>query len=277
MDRSNRRYPSPLERTAAARDRVREKKLAEIPSWYSPYGHLSATVGLSLAVLALAWHKLGPIRPLEWLVVPVTALLSNLLEYRMHKYALHRRQWPFKLLYDRHTPQHHAIYMTEDMAIRSTREFALVLVPAVGVAGIIVATTPFALLTGLLLGHNAGWLFIVTAAFMMVSYEVLHLTYHLPPESFIGRRWIIRVLRRHHATHHDPRLMLKWNFNVTVPFFDWAFGTMYSGTTYSEGGRDSSSSLAPSSSSDIAPSSPLSRDRTPTAPASASLGPTTSR
>jgi hypothetical protein len=216
-----------LERTAAARDRMREKKLAEIPSWYKPYGHLSATIGLGLLVLALAWHQVGPIRPLEWLVIPATLVLGNLLEYRLHKFALHRRRPPFKLLYDRHTPQHHAIYMTEDMAIRSTREFRLVLIPAAGVATLLVSTIPFALLTGLLLGANAGWLFIVTSAFVMVSYEVLHLTYHLPPESFVGRRWIIRVLRRHHATHHDPRLMHKWNFNVTVPFFDWVFDTIY--------------------------------------------------
>jgi hypothetical protein len=221
------RLPPPLERTAAARDRMRERKLAEIPAWYRPYGHLSATVGLGLLVLAVAWHQVGPIRPLEWLVIPATLLLGNLLEYRLHKYALHRRRSPFKVLYDRHTPQHHAIYMTEDMAIRSTKEFRLVLIPAAGVAALIISTIPFALLTGLVLGHNAGWLFIVTSAFVMVSYEVLHLTYHLPQESFVGRRWLIRVLRRHHATHHDPRIMHKYNFNVTVPFFDWVFGTIY--------------------------------------------------
>jgi sterol desaturase/sphingolipid hydroxylase (fatty acid hydroxylase superfamily) len=221
------RPPLELERTAAARDRVRARKLAEIPSWYSPFGHLSATVGLSVLVFAVAWYRLGPLRPWEYFVVPVTAMLANFLEYRLHKVALHRRRWPLKLLYDRHTPEHHAMYMTEDMSIRSTREFRLVLVPAYGVAGLIVTTIPFALLTSALFGANAGWLFIVTSAFMMVSYEVLHLTYHLPPESFIGRRWLIRVLRRHHAVHHDPRLMHKWNFNVTVPFFDWVFGTIY--------------------------------------------------
>jgi Fatty acid hydroxylase superfamily len=216
-----------LERTAAARDRMRTKMLAQIPRWYRPFGHLAATVGIGLFVLAVAVHELGRVRPLEWLIVPITALLGNLLEYRLHKYALHRRRWPFKILYDRHTPEHHAIYMTEDMSIRSTREFRLVLIPAFGVAALVVGTLPFAWFTSFVFGPNAGWLFIVTSAFVLVSYEVLHLTYHLPPESFVGRRWIIRVLRRHHATHHDPRLMYKWNFNVTVPLFDWFLGTTY--------------------------------------------------
>ena len=60
----------------------------------------------------------------------------------------------------------------------------------------------------------------------MVSYEVLHLCYHAPKDSFIGRRKIIRILRTHHARHHDPRRMQKYNFNVTVPLFDWIMGTM---------------------------------------------------
>jgi hypothetical protein len=222
-----RRPPLELERSAAARDRVRQRKLSEVPRWYSPYGHLLATVGLSTAVFVLAFRNIGHVRPADLLVVPITAVLANLLEYRLHKYALHRRRFPFKILYDRHTPEHHAIYQTEDMAIRSTKEFRLVLVPAFGVAALIVSTIPFALITASLFGSTAGWLFIVTAAFEMGSYEVLHLTYHLPPESFIGRRWLIQVLRRHHSIHHDPRLMHKWNFNVTVPFFDWIFGTIY--------------------------------------------------
>ncbi len=39
-------------------------------------------------------------------------------------------------------------------------------------------------------------------------------------------RRIIRALRTHHARHHDPRLMQRWNFNVTVPLFDAVMGTI---------------------------------------------------
>ncbi len=222
-----RRAPLVLERTAQARERVRARMLGKIPRWYSPLGHLGATVGVSLVVLVVTYLKLDHVRPLEWLVVPAAMLLANLLEYRVHKYMLHRRRFPFQHLYDRHTPEHHAIYQYDDMAIRSTKEFRLVLIPAIGVAGLVVATVPFAALFGAVFGRNAGLLFLTTAACMMVSYEVLHLTYHLPPDSFIGRRRVIRFLREHHARHHDPRLMNKYNFNVTVPFFDWVMGTTY--------------------------------------------------
>ncbi len=54
----------------------------------------------------------------------------------------------------------------------------------------------------------------------VVSYEWMHLSYHLPPESFVGRLALVRFMRRHHAIHHDPRIMQKWNFNVSVPLWD---------------------------------------------------------
>jgi len=63
----------------------------------------------------------------------------------------------------------------------------------------------------------------------VLSYEWLHLSYHLPPESRVGRLRPIRALCRHHALHHDPRLMQRWNFNVTVPFWDWVMRTTYKG------------------------------------------------
>jgi sterol desaturase/sphingolipid hydroxylase (fatty acid hydroxylase superfamily) len=61
----------------------------------------------------------------------------------------------------------------------------------------------------------------------VLSYEWLHLAYHLPQDTVLGRNPLVRVLARHHARHHDPRLMQKWNFNVTVPLWDWVRGTIW--------------------------------------------------
>jgi sterol desaturase/sphingolipid hydroxylase (fatty acid hydroxylase superfamily) len=56
-------------------------------------------------------------------------------------------------------------------------------------------------------------------------YEVTHLTYHLPKEHLLQRIGLIRWLSRHHARHHDQSLMAKWNFNVTVPLWDFLLRT----------------------------------------------------
>jgi hypothetical protein len=209
-----------------ARRRIRERLLAAIPPSYSPWLHLAGTTGVGAAVLALGAFGVRDLRAVELLVVPAVLLFANGFEWRAHRDLMHRMRRPLSFLYKRHTPEHHAVYVEDDMAIRDLRELKLVLIPAWGVLGIMLTLAPLALGVGALTTANAGWLTLVTAGVYMVAYELSHLSYHLPPESFVGRLPLVRALRRHHARHHDPRLMQRWNFNVTVPLFDWLHGTI---------------------------------------------------
>lgn len=214
--------------TEERRDKVRTAALAEIPWWYSPYAHLASTTGIGLAVLVASiigiarstfvWSDLA--------VIPVVVLFGNFFEWAVHKDVLHKRRWPVEVIYDCHTPMHHMVYVEDDMALRSVKEFRLILIPAAGVLGIVLAAAPAAFVVARFWSGAAGWLFLLSASLFMVSYEVLHLCYHAPKDSFIGRRPLIAVLRAHHARHHDPRLMQRYNFNVTVPLFDWLMRTM---------------------------------------------------
>ena len=113
------------------------------------------------------------------------------------------------------------------MAMRSSREFRLVLIPPYGIVAAFAAALPAPIVLGLCGQLNLGLLFTATAMAYVVGYEWLHLSYHLPPDSFVGRRKLIGRLRRHHATHHNPELMQKWNFNVSVPLWDLVRGTIY--------------------------------------------------
>ena len=67
-----------------------------------------------------------------------------------------------------------------------------------------------------------------TAVAYVLSYEWLHLAHHLPAEGAIGRLRVARWARRHHQRHHEPHLMHRWNFNVTVPLWDRVRGTVWS-------------------------------------------------
>jgi len=216
--------------TEERRNAVRQKALAEIPWWYSPYGHLAATTGIGLVVLVASIIAIARLEPgVKWtdlLVIPGVILLANYYEWRVHRDVLHKRFWPFEVIYDKHTPMHHMIYVEEDMALRDVKEFRLVLIPAAGVLGIVLAAAPIAVGLAHFWSNAAGWLFLLTASLFMVSYEVLHLCYHAPATSWVGQRHWIKVLRAHHARHHNPRLMQRYNFNVTVPLFDWIMGTM---------------------------------------------------
>jgi len=211
---------------ADSRETFREAARAKISPRYSPMLHLlvPATVGLGLIAAALA--SLRDVRWWELLLVPFVYVLSNAVEHRAHRLALHRRTPGLTVLYDRHTPVHHRIFVARDMAIRDRREFALVLLPSFGILAIFAMTAP---LTVALWSceRNLACLFVATTMFYVLTYEWLHLSYHLPPTHPVGRLAIIRRLRQHHATHHHPALMQKWNFNVTVPLWDWVRGTTY--------------------------------------------------
>jgi sterol desaturase/sphingolipid hydroxylase (fatty acid hydroxylase superfamily) len=211
-----------------ASERARARAVAAIPGWYSPYLHLAATTGVGLVTLVVALASLHAVRLVELLVVPVSLLISNGVEWRAHKSVLHRRLWPVGVLYDRHTPVHHKIYQYDSMAMRSDKEFRLVLIPAAGVASVVAITAPFAYAASRLLSPNCGWLVLAEAGVYVMLYELSHLAYHLPDDSFIGKRALVRVLREHHRRHHHPTLMQKWNFNVTVPLFDWLHGSLAS-------------------------------------------------
>lgn len=214
---------SPYFKDSRSREQFRQDMLDGEPSWYSPWLHLGVTTGVGIVAIVVGALRLRAVSALELLVVPAVFLVSNLAEWHIHKRLLHRRWKPMAVLYDQHTPMHHRIYRYGDMEIRSRRELRFVLIPAMGVVGIVIAAVPAAALAGRLLGPNVGWLFLVSAALYVVGYELSHLAYHLPEDGFVGRRWLVRIMREHHALHHDPRLMQRYNFNVTVPVGDLLF------------------------------------------------------
>jgi hypothetical protein len=212
------------------RDALRAKAVAEMPWWYNPWAHLAFPSAVGLGMIALALSLLEDVRPVELLTVPVVLVLVNFNEWFVHRNVLHRRLWPLEVLFWRHTPEHHVIYVRDDMAMRTTQEFRLVLIPSYGILAIFVTTLPVTFALATLVSWNVAALWVATSMGYVVAYEWLHLSYHLPADSRIGRSRAIGLLRRHHAWHHTPELMQTWNFNVTVPLADWVLGTIHPGT-----------------------------------------------
>jgi len=210
----------------ARRDAVRAEVLARIPRWYSPWAHLAFPSLVGIGFITAAVCVLRNPTPRDLLVVPLVLVLSNFNEWRIHKHILHRRNWPLDALFWRHTPEHHVIFIRDDMAMRSAREFHLVLIPAYGILGIFVTLLP---ITAVLwwLSPNVAALWVASSMGYVVAYEWLHLAYHMPADSAVGRSRLVAWLRHHHAVHHTPELMQRWNFNVTVPLADWVLGTIH--------------------------------------------------
>jgi hypothetical protein len=215
--------------THASREEFRAEMLARIPRRYSPWLHLAipSVGGIAIAIAALT--QLHDLRPWQLAFVPAFFLFGNAVEWHAHRGLLHRRVRLLELLYERHTPQHHRLYVADDMSIRSPLELRFVLLPAYALFGILLLTSPVAIAFAVAGQTNLAALWVATGATYLVSYEWLHLAYHLPAEGRVGRLALVRLLRRHHQLHHAPHLMQRWNFNVTLPFWDLVRGTVYHG------------------------------------------------
>jgi hypothetical protein len=207
------------------REATRAKLVSARRGSYNPWLHLLIPGGFGVAVILAALSTIRELQPVELLVIPFVFLLSNAVEWRAHRDLLHKRNRLAPILYDRHTPQHHMIFVTEDMAARSRDEWRFVLIPAFGLFLIALGNFPISAVLYFLISPNVAALYLANALAYVLMYEWLHLSYHLPPHSPIGRLSVVRFLRRHHASHHDPVLMQRWNFNVTVPLWDLVRGT----------------------------------------------------
>jgi hypothetical protein len=193
---------------------------------YSGWAHFATTSVVSLAVIAFAISRVTAPRGWELAMVPVFFLIANVAEYFGHKGPMHHRRRGLGEVFTRHTLQHHQFYRDDAMAAESARDFQMVLFPPIMLVFFLGGMAlPIGLVLGLVVTPNLGWLFAATGVAYFLSYEWLHWSYHQPADSWIGRRALVRVLRRHHTTHHDLQRMTEVNFNITFPIADAVFGT----------------------------------------------------
>lgn len=203
-------------------------RAAQIGPRYSGWAHLSFTSLGSLAMIAFAISRVRDVHSIELLVLPLGFLVANAAEYFGHKGPMHRLKPMLGIIYRRHGIEHHHFFTHDAMAYESSRDFKMVLFPPVMLLFFLGAiATPIALLLFAVASANAGWLFVAVGVSYFLIYEWLHFAYHFPENTWLGRLKLVRVLRRHHAAHHNLALMGRWNFNITFPICDWVFKTMY--------------------------------------------------
>lgn len=208
---------------AAFRDRYRAEVIGPR---YSGAAHFLFTTCVSLAAItALLWGVHSP----TWMqlcTVPIAFFVANAAEYFGHRGPMHHQRKLLRVIFKRHTLEHHRFFTSEAMSYESACDIKMVLFPPsvllffFGGIGL-----PLGALAWLLFGENVARLFLATATAYYLTYEWLHFSYHLSPDTWLGRRKLITALRRHHMAHHDPQRMATHNFNITFPICDAVFGT----------------------------------------------------
>jgi hypothetical protein len=213
------------ESVAAFRAKYRAE---EIGPHYSGIAHFLFTTSAAIAIIVVTlwgvhaptWHQL--------LAVPIAFLVANAGEYFGHKGPMHHRTPGLGLIFKRHTLQHHHFFTHEAMAYETLRDAKMVLFPWFLILFFFGGMAlPIGVGVYFFAGENVARLFVATLVGYFLTYEWLHFAYHLNPQTLVGRLWLVRVLRRHHTTHHDLQLMSRHNFNITFPICDAILGTRW--------------------------------------------------
>ncbi len=216
-----------IDATAAYRAQYRQQFIGP---GYQGWLHFAFTVTMASSIVVLCAMQMHAVRPLEWLTVPLTFLYANLSEYLGHRGPMHHLRRGLRLVYERHSKQHHRFFTEREMEFESSRDFKVVLFPPLLVTFFLLAFgAPVAVLLAWLTSANIGYLFALTTAAYFLNYELLHFAYHLPRDHWVARLPAMATLRRLHTTHHNPELMAKHNFNISYPLWDWVFGTLHLG------------------------------------------------
>jgi hypothetical protein len=204
-----------------------------IGRFYNGAAHLSFVIIGCLTVIGAAVSQVhGPIHFWEWATIPITFFLSNIVEFYGHRGPMHQKFKGMGLVFHRHVLEHHQFFTDRWMTCRSIRDFKIVLFPPVHLILFLgLVALPFGVLLFLLISRNGAWLYVATVTFYFMQYEALHFCYHLDDGSWVTNLPIMKMLRRHHQTHHNLELMDRYNFNITLPIADTLFGTRYRSPT----------------------------------------------
>jgi len=208
-----------------ARKAFRERRIG--PRYSGPL-HLATTISVSLLIALASASMLEGVRALEWLTIPLTFLYANLSEYLGHRGPMHHKTKFLTRVFERHSIEHHSFFTDEAATFDSSQDYKAVLFPPILLFFFIGGfAIPVGALLYWLISPNVCFLFVVTAVLYFLNYELLHFAYHADPASWLGRLPFMSRLRQHHITHHNRKLMTRYNFNITYPICDRIFGTLY--------------------------------------------------
>jgi len=211
------------EKQAAFRREYRSR----IAGWYNGYVHILVIYTIGAMALYIYASHIADVVWWEWQIVPAVFLACNIFEWFLHKYVMHRpiNVRGLKAIYERHTLNHHQFFTDSEMRFRDQRDWRVTVFPPYALVVFTLMSIAPAAVLYYVISANVGWLFICTTTSMYLIYEFMHFCCHVDENAFV--RWcpFVNTLRRHHTAHHNSRLMMERNMNLTFPIADWIFGT----------------------------------------------------
>jgi len=205
----------------------REQYRERIATWYNGWLHVAVIYLIGALALYTYISHMSSVRWWEWLVVPVVFLAANFFEWYLHREILHRpKKWKgLRAIYTRHVLMHHQFFTEEEVRFAGAHDWRVTFFPPYALIVFILMTIVPAMIIGLLISPNAGWLTMCTTTSVYLIYEFMHFCCHVDDNWFVRHCPFVNTLRRHHAAHHNQSIMMELNMNLTFPIADWFFGT----------------------------------------------------
>lgn len=198
-----------------------------IATWYNGWLHVAVIYTIGFCALYVYGSHLENVRWWEWLTVPIVFFVCNVFEWWIHRQIMHRPQKSpaAKAIYTRHTLMHHQFFSDEEMRFAGAHDWRVTFFPPYALIVFILISVPPALILGLAVSPNVGWLLISTTTSVYLTYEFMHFCCHIDENWFVRHCPFVNTIRRHHAAHHNQSIMMERNMNLTFPISDWLFGT----------------------------------------------------
>ncbi len=197
-----------------------------ISPYYSGKWHFFLSLFFASVLIILGLLQINIEYWWQWLFIPITFIIANIVEYLAHRFLLHQSK--FKLAYREHTLLHHFFFTHEALEIESTQDFHRVLFSPYAVFFFIfIIGLPVFVFLGFIFGQVVGWMSFIVGVSYYALYEVVHTCCHLPDKHWVFSLKALRFLKKFHSLHHDLELMKNYNFNVLFPLSDVLFGTYY--------------------------------------------------
>src|SRR4026208_1613124 len=166
--------------------KFREEYQSQIHPLYSGPVHIGVIYAVCLSVIGWCLSRLQG-ATWEWLLVIPVFFFSNLFEWWIHKFVMHRLVdvYALRAIYDRHTRQHHQYFTDNDATIDSVREFRIVFFPWRVLIVLAVFGLLFSWIASVLINPNAGYIVFIGMMGHYMVYETFHFCCHVRDNWFV--------------------------------------------------------------------------------------------
>jgi hypothetical protein len=109
----------------------RKEYRSRIVGWYDGYFHIVLIYAMGGAAFYIYVAHIHNVTWAEWLTVPLTFLFTNLFEWAVHKYVMHRpvNIKGLRAIYERHTLNHHQFFTDDEMRFRDHKDWRVTVFP----------------------------------------------------------------------------------------------------------------------------------------------------